>query len=222
MNRYQALITAYHAGKPKYLDTIGLSSAPFAALQSTLDDFINKFDLDRAVSSQLDALGLWIGIGRVVRSTINGIYFSFDTEGLGYNQGSWQGVFDDMGFTALDDEAYRTILRAKILANNWDGTMATLSNIYQGVFPDDQTQIFAVDNLDMTMSVYLTGSPLPAVVQSIIAFGYLDVKPGGVRIADYTMVSEPGPLFGFDADNKYLSGFDKGMWGLDLKEITNG
>lgn len=222
MNRYQQLITAYHADKPNYFNTIGLSSAPFAAIQTSLGDFINKFDLDLAVGSQLDALGVWIGIGRVVKGTISGIYFSFDTPGLGYDQGSWQGRFDDMGFTQLDDDAYRTILRAKILANNWDGTMATLSHIYQGVFPDDKTQIFAVDNLDMTMSVYLTGFPLPAVVQSIIAFGYLDVKPGGVRIADYTMVSEPGPLFGFDVDNTYLAGFDRGVWGLDLKENTNG
>ncbi|WP_261412950.1 DUF2612 domain-containing protein [Serratia quinivorans] len=39
------------------------------------------------------------------------------------------------GFTELDDDTYRTIIRAKIAANHWDGTTETLSDVYQIISP---------------------------------------------------------------------------------------
>ncbi len=84
--------------------------------------------------------------------------FSLDTEKVGFDQGSWKRRFDaDSGFTELDDETYRFILRAKIRANHWNGTSEMLSEIYQGVIPDETVKIFFIDNQDMSMDVYLTG-----------------------------------------------------------------
>lgn len=215
MNKYQGLITSYHYDKPKYIETIGLSTAPLDATRTVIDGFISDYDLDAAAGTQLDAVGLWIGIGRTISTPITGVYFSLDTDNLGLDQGSWQGQYDDGGFTALDDETYRTILRAKIAANNWDGSMSTLVDVYQQVFPDHSTTVGVVDNLNMTMSVYLMGHPVPAVMQSIISLGYLDVKPAGVRI-DFTMTPVDGAIFGFDVNNQLISGFDTGTWAVNL------
>lgn len=218
MTRYQGLITSYHRHKPKFFDHITLITQPFISIQNATNNLVADFDLDEAIGVQLDAVGLWIGIGRTVKIPIEGVFFSLDIDGVGADQGIWKGEFDaGDNITVLDDDTYRTILRAKIAANHWDGTTETLSDVYQAIFPDGNTRIFAVDNFDMTMDIFITGEGISAVMKAIIAQGYLDVKPSTVGIKSYTIVSEPGQLFGFDVDNNFIVGLDSGFWGIDLK-----
>lgn len=216
--KYQRLITSYHKHKPKFYDHISLITQPFIDIQAQTNQQVNDFDLDTAIGVQLDAVGLWIGIGRVIKTPIEGVYFSLNIEGIGFNQGVWQGKFDAGGLTVLDDDTYRTILRAKIAANHWDGTTETLSDVYQAIFPDHKTRIFAVDNFDMTMDVFITGEEISAVMKAVIAQGYLDVKPSTVGIKSYTITSEPGRLFGFNIDNEFIAGFNTGVWGVELEK----
>ena len=68
----------------------------------------------------------------------------------------------------------------------------------------------------MTMSVYITGDRITPVMKAVIELGYLDIKPSTVRIKNYTITTESGPLFGFDIDNEFISGFDTGAWGTLL------
>lgn len=219
--KYQKLITSYHKHKPKFYDHISLITQPLIDVQNATAKLIDDFDLDKAVGVQLDAVGLWVGIGRKIATPITGVYFSLDDEELGFDAGLWRGRFDAGGFTELDDDTYRTIIRAKIAANHWDGTTETLSDVYQIIFPDGKTKIFAVDNFDMTMSVYITGERITPVMKAVIELGYLDIKPSTVRIKNYTITTESGPLFGFDIDNEFISGFDTGAWGT-LLGATHG
>lgn len=220
--KYQRLITPYHKKKPKFYDHISLITAPFLGIQQTTNQLTNDFDLDSSIGNQEDAVGLWVGIGRNIRTPITDVYFSLDTDGLGFDLGSWKGPYDSLtGFTRLDDETYRTILRAKIQANHWDGTVETLSDIYQSIFPDGRTKIFAVDNFDMTMTIYIAGEQISSVMRAVIAQGYLDVKPAGVGVTNYIISTEAGALFGFDLDNEYSRGFDRASWGSPLR-ATNG
>lgn len=220
--KYQRLITSYHKHKPKFYDHISLISQPFIDIQAATNQQVNDFDLDTAIGVQLDAVGLWIGIGRTIKTPIEGVYFSLDVKAIGFDQGTWQGEYDAGGLTVLDDDAYRTILRAKIAANHWDGTTETLSDVYQAIFPDHKSRIFAVDNFDMTMDVFITGEDISAVMKAVIAQGYLDVKPSTVGIKSYTITSEPGQLFGFDIDNDFITGLDTGSWGISLNGESNG
>ncbi|HFF9479185.1 TPA: DUF2612 domain-containing protein [Serratia marcescens] len=120
----------------------------------------------------------------------------------------------------VDDDGFATNAPVKMpfagVVNHWDGTTETLSDVYQIIFPDGKTKIFAVDNFDMTMSVYITGDHITPVMKAVIELGYLDIKPSTVRIKNYTITTESGPLFGFDIDNEFISGFDKGAWGTLL------
>lgn len=216
--KYQRLIPSYNKHKPKFYDHISLITQPFVDIQNATTQQVTDFNLDIAVGVQLDAVGLWVGIGRQIAMPITGVYFSFDDDELGFDAGLWRGRFDAGGFTALDDDTYRTIIRAKIAANHWDGTTETLSEIYQKIFPDGKTKIFAVDNFDMTMSVYITGDSITPVMRAVISLGYLDIKPSTVRIANYTITTVPGPLFGFDIQNAFITGFDAGAWGASLRK----
>lgn len=190
-NPYLKRITSWHNDKPHYLDTVALLTQPFIDNGTTLSGLPADFDLDTAVGVQLDTLGLWVGVGRIVNSP-------------------------DAGVIEMDDDAYRMVLRAKIQANHWDGEMESLPGIYASLSPSLGATIFAVDNFDMTMDVFVSGAQLSPLMKAIISMGLLDIKPEGVRVRNHIISSETGKLFGFDINNDYIAGFDQAVWGEDL------
>lgn len=214
---YTKLITSEHAGQPKFTAMVAAVSATFGGAFDMLESLPAAFDLDVALGAQLDAVGLWVGLSRYVNTPLN-VYFSLDTTGLGFDQGSWKGPYDPtQGLVALDDATYRTMIRAKIGANHWDGTLPSFVSIWQQVFAGTGATLFAVDNQDMTMDVYLVGTTPPAVMLGLLKNGYMPIKPAGVHINGYTKASvDNTPLFGFDVQNQYVAGFDTGSWGVSI------
>ncbi|MBB8676259.1 DUF2612 domain-containing protein, partial [Escherichia coli] len=156
MSKYTELITNYHATKPKFLAHVDLMTRPLIDVAAATRGLISAFDIDSAVGVQLDILGLWIGRSRVVSQPISGVYFSWDTDGLGYDQGVWQGPYDpDSGYMYLSDETYRVILKAKIAINNWDGRNDSLPAILDAATAGSGLRMQIVDNQDMTISVWV-------------------------------------------------------------------
>lgn len=222
MSKYTDLITNYHAGKPIFFQHVDLSTRPLTDVSTSLNALISAFDIDTAVGVQLDILGEWIGRSRIVSVPISGIYFSFDTDGLGWDQGVWQGPFDpDSGYTALSDETYRVILKAKIAINNWDGTNDSLPQILDTALAGSGLRMQIVDNQDMTISIWVFPevdiSDVSLELIAAIKQGYLTVKAAGVwggsiEIPAVETPSEGNRFFGFDMDNDYIAGFDDGSW----------
>ena len=177
---------------------------------------ITAFDIDTAVGVQLDILGLWIGRSRIVSQPISGVYFSWDTDGLGYDRGIWQGPYDpDSGYTTLSDETYRIILKAKIAINNWDGRNDSLPPILEAATAGSGLRMQIVDNRDMTISVWVFPetdiSDVSLELIAAIKQGYLTVKAAGVWAGDVETPSVEAPsegskFFGFDMDNEYIGG----------------
>uniref|UniRef100_UPI001AD8801E DUF2612 domain-containing protein n=1 Tax=Rahnella sp. ChDrAdgB13 TaxID=1850581 RepID=UPI001AD8801E len=93
MSKYTDLITNYHSQKPLFVEHIDLITRPLSDVTDAMSAFITEFDIDEAIGVQLDILGKWIGRTRVVSQPISGIYFSFDTDSLGFDQGVWQGPY---------------------------------------------------------------------------------------------------------------------------------
>lgn len=223
MSKYTGLITNYHATKPRFYDHIDLSTRPLTNIILSMQGLLTAFDLDKAVGKQLDILGLWIGRSRVVRQTITGVYFSWDTDDLGYDQGVWQGPYDpDSGYTSLSDEIYRIILKAKIAINNWDGRNDSLPPILDAATEGSGIRMQIVDNQDMTISVWVfPEKDINDVSLELIAAirqGYLTIKAAGVWAGSIETPavetpSEGNKFFGFDMENDYFAGFDSGAWG---------
>lgn len=222
MSKYTDLITNYHAGKPLFFQHVDLSTRPLTDVSTSLNSLITAFDIDTAVGVQLDILGEWIGRKRNVSVPISGIYFSFDTDGLGFDQGVWQGPYDpDNGYTALSDETYRVILKAKIAINNWDGTNDTLPPILDAALAGSGLRMQIVDNQDMTISIWVFPevdiSQVSLELIAAIKQGYLTVKAAGVwggsiELPAVETPSEGNRFFGFDMENDYIAGFDDGSW----------
>ncbi|SCB10344.1 Protein of unknown function [Cupriavidus alkaliphilus] len=132
---YTGLVTSEHSQRPKFMSVVAALAQPMVDLMNLLGGMPDKFDLDQAVGAQLDDVGRWVGISRRVSTPLTGVYFSFDTPGVGFDQGSWKGPFDsDTGLTLLDDDTYRLVLRAKIGANHWDGTLESTAGILNSIF----------------------------------------------------------------------------------------
>lgn len=222
MSKYTDRITNYHRGKPLFVEHVDLSTRPLTDVSAAMYGLISAFDIDDAIGVQLDALGEWIGRSRIVSQQISGVYFSFDTAGLGWDQGVWQGPYDpDAGYTSLSDETYRIILKAKIAINNWDGTNDSLPQILDTALAGSGLRMQIVDNQDMTIGVWVfPETDISNVSLELIAAirqGYLTVKAAGVYAGSISTPSVITPsagskFFGFDLENQYIAGFDDGAW----------
>lgn len=207
--QYTALITSEHADKPKFSAMVGMVANCFAGVTNTYADIESGFDLDGAIGAQLDSIGLWVGLSRRVNVPITGVYFAFDTENVGFDQGVWKDPYDpEEGITVLDDGTFRQMLRVKIGANSWDGTLPSYVAIMNRALQGTGCYLFAVDNQDMSMSFYIVGSGVSALVRELLVNGYLNFKPEGVRLTEWVA----SLYFGFDLETTEVNGFDIGAW----------
>lgn len=179
---YTALITSEHSDKPKFMAMVSAVAGCFVGSQNFLESMPTAFDLDVAVGAQLDILGLWIGVSRRIAVPISGVYFSWDTAGVGWDQGVWKGPFDaGTSISVLDDDTYRLVLRAKIGANHWNGSIIDATPILSEIFGDSGTYVQIHDNGDMTFNVYILGPKPSALKMALISNGYIPIKPAGVK-----------------------------------------
>jgi hypothetical protein len=194
---YTDKIPNYNAQQPVFMATLSSLLAPLVDSQNFLATIPSTFDLDVAVGVQLDQTGLWIGRTRDVQTPITGVYFSWDTDNLGWEQGYWQGAFDpDEGVSALDDSTFRALLYAKVAANKWDSTIDGIVTALEALFAGQAVTVEVIDNQDMTLTVNVTGTLTDLVFRAIVEGGYIPIKPVGIGI-NYNL---PAGLVSFSGD----------------------
>lgn len=143
---YTGLITPWQGTKARFVATVSAGVAPYCDAQAVIASMPSLFDLDVAVGDQLDKTGEWIGQGRGVPIALPNLYFSADIAGLGADEGyASQPIETGYSTSYLPDPYYRKLLRAKILANRWDGTVPGLQTIMRTYFDDPATLLFIDD-----------------------------------------------------------------------------
>lgn len=178
---YTSRITSEHAPRPKFMAMVAATAQCFVDQKNFLNQMPQEFDLDTAIGVQLDAVGLWIGLTRTIKVPISNVYFSWDTSGVGWDQGIWYQIGDSISaLSEMDDQTYRIMLRAKIGANHWDGSMQKSVGILDAVFIPEGWTPTLTDNQNMTMTVTIAGAPLPPLLAAIVNGGYIPVRPVGV------------------------------------------
>lgn len=247
LDTYLRLIPPLHATKPKFRALLSSLVGPLITAQHIAALLPAAFDIDDAAGVQLDIVGEWIGRSRIIATPLPDVFFAFDIPGRGFDQAVWRGPFDsERGLTTLDDDTYRKLLKAKILANSWDGSIPGATAILNAFFDDPATFVFAEDvggairpgnwfafdtvgrgfnegawhrdgdevSGAMAMIVTVAGHIPTALDLALLAGGYLPIKPAAVRV-EYAVTSVEGaPVFGFDADNDHIGGFDHGAFGV--------
>jgi hypothetical protein len=182
-NQYSNLIPAWQREAPNYLKMLDALTEAFTRQQAVSRSLVGHFDLDKAIGAQLDIIGQWIGSTRRIFAPIEDYFFTLDSETLGFDYGYWKNRYDsEFGFVDLDDDNFRTVLRAKIGVNNWNGTSQTLPDILQSIYPKKDILISFIDNQDMTMTVTVKGKSISTITKEIIRQGYLAIKPAGITV----------------------------------------
>lgn len=180
---WTALVTSEHADKPKFMATLETTLQPLADMRDMILGLPAAFDLDAAVGAQLDAVGLWVGVSRVLSLEISNVYFSFDTDGLGWDQGSWWAPGDpSTTLVSLPDDAFRTFIRARIGANHWDGTIPGAYAAWDSLFAGTAFSVLIEDLGAMKMNQILIGGTPDVVTTTLFESGELDLAPAGVRV----------------------------------------
>ncbi|MGE4191778.1 MAG: DUF2612 domain-containing protein [Pseudodesulfovibrio sp.] len=212
---YLNLITSLYRSQPKFMALCEALVAPLVEVQEVLELTGAAFDLDDAVGVQLDQVGEWVGRSRNLTTPLTGVYFSWNESGVGWAEGTWKGPFDpDTGLTSLPDDSFRLLLRAKIAANGWDGTIPGAYEIWDQLFGRAGMTIVLQDGQDMSMVVGLAGPVPDAVFRSLLTGGYLPLKPAGVGVRYFALPQTAGPLFSWNCDSDALSG-----WGAGWPEL---
>ena len=220
---YLKLIPTQHRQKPKFMATLAGLVEPLCGLAELLENMRLAFDLDKAVGRQLDAVGERVGMSRRLHLPLDNVYFALDTDGLGLDAGMWQGQGDPVeGLASLPDDFYLLLIRAKIAANMWDGTVENAYAVWHSVFEGTGITMVIEDGQNMSMTFGLAGVlPTPALRQ-VLQQGYIQIKPEGVGITYYFVSSDDAPLFALDADTPSMAGLDIGVWGINLKPVGAG
>lgn len=214
LSDYINRIIPEHQAKPNFIAWLSATVQAFVDLQNAYADLTFLFDLDTAQGQELDAVGLRVGATRNLRVPLTGVYFSWDTDGVGWDQGNWIGPFDDGDVMyQLQDSDFRTLIRATIAANNWNGTVENAYKVWKIVFDPLGYTLLIQDNQDMTIDIVIVGPTISAVVAALLTQGSLILVPAGVMISGYFTPSVPeAPMFGFDLENAMISGWDTGAW----------
>jgi hypothetical protein len=190
---YLTFLTSQYQNSTKFLEWMDSLISKMMDILNTTDLMNAAFDVDYAVGDQLDTLGVIIGISRGLRVPIPNVFFCWydgttATEYLGWEMGSWRDPKEGEGvaeMSILPDDAYRQILKFKIIQNLWKGTINELYEAWEKVFASDGLTLDIIDNQDMTAEFIITGSVIPVTVQYILLGNYLPLKPSGVYV-DYT------------------------------------
>lgn len=217
-DEYLSLITSAHSDKPRFEATVAVGVSPFARVQEVLNSLVFEFDIDTATGVQLDVVGEWVGRSRRIDTPLVGVYFAWDDlDSTGWDSGVWKDIHDpESGLVDLPDDAYRLLLKSKVAANNWDGTIPQAYEVWTSAFGTG-TYLLIQDNQDMSMVVGIAGQPLSIVEQALLTKGYIPLKPEGVRIDYYAVAPAAGPLFAWDiSESSATAGWETGLWAQEF------
>lgn len=208
---YLDLITSEYSEQPNFNSVVSFSVTPCVTVQDVLLSMIPKFDLGTPpVGDQLDIIGKWVGVSRDVAIPIAGILFSWnDVDSDGWDMGIWSSVNNPNVITVLPDDAYLTLILARIAANHWDGTTEGAYIIWESVFP--QYILLIEDQQDMSFIIGIIGQ-LDSLTYQLLIQGYLPLRPEGVLISGYYTQQDTNPFFAWDSDTTYLQGWGTGSW----------
>lgn len=193
---YLNYITSQHRSQPRFAAVVEALTSPLLDGMAMLRAMVEAFDLDQASGAQLDAIGLWVGVSRTVPLPLTGVYFEWDgAASVGWDNGFWKGEFDPAtGPVVMDDANYRTMIRAKIAANFWDGTFERLYETWVFVFGEDVIEV--LDNQDMSLTVVYDDLALSTVEIALLLGGAYPLKPMGVKM-NFVALSG-APIFSWD------------------------
>ena len=197
VTEYSDLVTSEHSDKPKFMALVEAGVSLPVDGRNLLQEMPGDFDVDVAVGVQLDAVGQWVGLSRTITIEPS---VAYPTPATPYQ-------------VELDDTTFRRLIKARALANRWDGTPEGAVDILDAFYGPAGTAAAIRDNQDMSISLLLAGTRPTAAEAAVFSQMLLPLRPSGVRIKDTEISPVGGALFGLDFANEFINGPDFGSFG---------
>lgn len=198
---YLALITSEYADKPLYVAYVKAFLDMLTPTVEMLEQFNIIFNVFKELPSATDPSNPEPG---TKESTIDD---QLDKIGVLLNASRiLPAVIEDVP-PVLSNETFQKILRSKILASKWDGTISGLENILSSIYPDLQYEF--IDNQDMSYDINIVDPQASDVDVALLLNGYILPKPSGVRV-NYAIVVDS--VFGWDLNTLSINGWDLSKW----------
>ncbi|GHV42019.1 hypothetical protein FACS1894187_24060 [Synergistales bacterium] len=181
--RYTTLPTWEHR-RPKFLAVLEHIITPLVEMENQAFTLATRdYNVNTAVGVELDRIGEWVGVSREVYPPLGGVYFTWDgAKSNGWGMGIWRGEDDPpTGLSWLPDYAYRMLIKAKIAANRWDGTIESAYRAWSMAF-DGENRIVIIDNQDMSMDIILITEEDDTILRAILRDEKLPLRPTGVKV----------------------------------------
>ena len=213
---YSSKITSYYLYQPKFIATVEETIQPVVDLNNFESSLPQAFDIDFAIGAQLDIVGQWVNLTRNVQVPVPDPWFRWGDNWRGWGKGYWREPLDFAAtLEKLGDEDYRRLLKARIYANQWDGTAASARAILLSFFNGTDYTV-VVDDKD-TMECYygLSGAWPDKVILELFRGSYLPLAGAGIRTYHYVTSVNNTPLFGWGVNNSAIGGWGSGAWGID-------
>jgi len=175
-----ATIGSQYANSPTLAQLIWNNIAYLEAAEAIDNWFDNVWNIQTAQGYGLDVWGRIVGVQRVLQ--VAATAFWGYSEALPGSEPYGQAPFYESGSVtsnyALSDDAFRTLILAKALANISDGSIPGLNQILLNLFPG-RGNCYVTDGQDMTMT-YTFEFPLSPVELAIVEQSGVLPTPCGV------------------------------------------
>jgi hypothetical protein len=210
---YKSLLILQYADKPKARADIETRAVEWEGIYNFARSFETEFDIDTAWGDRLDKIGKIVGQTRIIERGYLKTYFGFlgNPNARGFGVAPFFKLTDPVyEKTVLSDEQYRFFIRARISKNVASARLSSESGsqgLQETIDFLFSSEGFAVDNKDMTMTIYLDESYDPDRVAMVINEDLIPT-PQGVDIKNYILTSAAGN-FGF-SNNPQSKGFGQG------------
>lgn len=156
----------------------------YVDVTQNMDMFYDQvMNISTAIGWGLDVWGRIVNVSRTLNISQALSFFGFQEAGIGANPFNQQPFYLGQQITSnfqLADDAYRTLIFAKALANISDGSIPAINQILLRLFPH-RGNCYVTDGLDMTMT-YTFNFVLAPVELAIVAQSGALPKPTGVQL----------------------------------------
>lgn len=169
------------------------------------------WNVDTAQGFGLDIWGRIVGVGRVLTIPGTGVYFGFDeqTEAEPFDQAPfYDGPPATQNFT-LSDDAYRSLILTKALANISASTAPSFNALLQGFFAG-RGRCYVVDQGGMAMMFTFEFPLMPFEVAVLTNSGAIP-RPAGVKVTAVVQF-DAATTFGFAEQGPTAQPFDQGVF----------
>lgn len=199
----QDLLIEQYKESPNLVALIGAHTIQLQDIDDTTNQLLNERDIDTAIGAQLDVIGRIVVLERPFTDPDPEEVFTFENPsdvGGGYTDtqlsapgGYWIGL-EPIDNQKYSDSLYRLILRAKVIFNTTNATLAEMYNYSQFVFGVEAVIIERVGVVDVNIARSI-GRQERQILEATFPLA------AGVRLGSLSFSTEEG-AFGFTGNSK--------------------